>query len=79
VDVFAVRRVPHPSPRPLPQLPCRSARLRAVGAAQGSPFVAVNNVFGEEYSSQPQINAALGRFFNPLPGVNYTAGLKLTS
>ncbi len=56
----------------------RAGWERAVGATQLSPFVAVNNVFGEEYSSQTQINAALGRFFNPLPAVNYTAGLKLT-
>ncbi|MBX9856554.1 MAG: TonB-dependent receptor [Gemmatimonadaceae bacterium] len=42
-----------------------------------APFVAVNNLFSEEYSSQPQINAAGGRFFNPLPGINYVAGMKL--
>jgi len=51
---------------------------RTVGRTQLSPFAAVNNVFSEEYSSQPQINAALGRFFNPLPGVNYSAGLKVS-
>ncbi len=50
---------------------------RGVGAARMAPFVAVNNLFSEEYSSHPQINAALGRFFNPLPGVNYSAGLRV--
>ena len=55
----------------------RAGWERDVGATQASPFVAVNNVFGEEDSSQPQINAALGRFFNVLPGATYTAGLKL--
>lgn len=50
---------------------------RATGAVRVAPFVAVNNLFSEEYSSQPQINAALGRFFNPLPGVNYSAGLRV--
>lgn len=42
-----------------------------------APFVAINNLFSEKYSSQPQINAAAGRFFNPLPGINYVAGVKL--
>jgi iron complex outermembrane recepter protein len=42
-----------------------------------SPFVSVNNLFSESYSSQPQINAAAGRFFNPLPGRNYAAGVKV--
>ena len=50
---------------------------QSVGPAEFSPFAAVNNVFSEVYSSQPQINAGAGRFFNPLPGVNYTAGLKV--
>ncbi|MBA4072414.1 MAG: hypothetical protein C0497_11345 [Gemmatimonas sp.] len=50
---------------------------RSLGRVQFSPFAAVNNVFSEVYSSQPQINAGAGRFFNPLPGVNYTAGLKV--
>ena len=50
---------------------------RALGAAQVSPFVAVNNLLSEEYSSQPQINAALGRYFNPLPGANFSAGLRV--
>ena len=49
---------------------------RAMSGMQLSPFVAVNNVFSEEYSSQPQINAGLGRYYNPLPGVTYMAGLK---
>ena len=51
---------------------------RSLAGVELSPFVAVNNVFSEEYSSQPQINAGLGRFYNPLPGVNYMAGLKAT-
>ena len=50
---------------------------RSFGRTQFSPFAAVNNVFSEVYSSQPQINAGAGRFFNPLPGVNYTVGLKV--
>ena len=48
-----------------------------IGRTQFAPFVAVNNLFSEKYSSQPQINAAAGRFFNPLPGINYSVGLKL--
>lgn len=55
----------------------RAAWTRPVGRTDFAPFVAVNNLFSEEYSSQPQINAAAGRFFNPLPGVNYMAGLRL--
>lgn len=50
---------------------------RSIGRTEFAPFAAVNNVFSEVYSSQPQINAGAGRFFNPLPGVNYTAGLKV--
>lgn len=50
---------------------------RGVGAARVTPFVAVNNLFSEEHSLQPQINAAIGRFYNPLPGVNYSAGLRV--
>jgi iron complex outermembrane receptor protein len=50
---------------------------RGLGALQVAPFVAVNNLLSEEYSSQPQINAALGRFYNPLPGVTYSAGLRV--
>jgi iron complex outermembrane receptor protein len=50
---------------------------RAVGSTRVAPFVAVNNLFSEEYSSQPQINAALGRYYNPLPGANYSAGLRV--
>ncbi len=56
----------------------RAGLARQLGRAEFSPFVAVNNVFSEKYSSQPQINAGAGRFFNPLPGVNYSAGLKVS-
>ena len=56
----------------------RMGWARPIGRAEFSPFVGVNNVFSEEYSSQPQINAGAGRFFNPLPGVNYIAGLKVS-
>jgi iron complex outermembrane receptor protein len=55
----------------------RVGYARPYGGVTFTPFAAVNNVFSEEYSSQPQINAAAGRFFNPLPGANYTAGLKV--
>jgi len=50
----------------------------STGRVQFAPFVGVNNVFSERYSSQPQINAGAGRFFNPLPGVNVSAGLKVS-
>ncbi len=50
---------------------------QASGRVQFSPFVGVNNVLSEKYSSQPQINAGAGRFFNPLPGANFTAGVKV--
>lgn len=55
----------------------RAGWSRRLGAAEFAPFVAVNNLLSEKYSSQPQINAGAGRFFNPLPGINYVAGLKL--
>ncbi|WP_291158527.1 TonB-dependent receptor [Gemmatimonas sp. UBA7669] len=55
----------------------RAAWTRRVGRTDVAPFVAVNNLFSEKYSSQPQINAGAGRFFNPLPGVNYVAGIRL--
>jgi iron complex outermembrane receptor protein len=56
----------------------RAGWERQIGRAGFAPFVAVNNLFSEEYSSQPQINAGAGRFFNPLPGINYSAGLKVS-
>ena len=56
----------------------RAGWARQLGRAEFAPFVAVNNLFSEEYSSQPQINAGAGRFFNPLPGINYSAGLKVS-
>jgi iron complex outermembrane receptor protein len=49
----------------------------STGRVQFAPFVGVNNVLSEKYSSQPQINAGAGRFFNPLPGANVIAGLKV--
>lgn len=55
----------------------RAGWARQFGRTEFAPFVAVNNLFSEKYSSQPQINAGAGRFFNPLPGVNYAAGLKV--
>lgn len=47
------------------------------GRVRFAPFVGINNVLSEKYSSQPQINAGAGRFFNPLPGANVLAGLKV--
>ncbi len=55
----------------------RAGWSQRAGRTEFTPFVAVNNIFSEKYSSQPQINAGAGRFFNPLPGVNYSAGLKV--
>lgn len=56
----------------------RAGWARRLGRTDFAPFIAVNNVLSEKYSSQPQINAGAGRFFNPLPGVNYVAGVKVS-
>lgn len=56
----------------------RAGWARPLGRTEFAPFVAVNNLFSEKYSSQPQINAGAGRFFNPLPGINYAMGLKIS-
>jgi iron complex outermembrane receptor protein len=42
-----------------------------------SPFVGVNNLFDETYTSNVRLNAFGGRFFEPGPGRNGYAGLTL--
>ncbi len=41
------------------------------------PFLGVNNVFDERYNSSVVINAFGGRFFEPAPGRNTYAGLRI--
>jgi len=48
---------------------------RLGGRARLSPFLTINNLFGEQYSSLPQVNDGARRFFNPMPGVSALGGL----
>jgi iron complex outermembrane receptor protein len=41
-----------------------------------SPWVGLMNLRDEVYVSQTQPNAAAGRYFNPLPGLTFLAGVK---
>jgi len=41
------------------------------------PFLTVNNVFGESYTSLPQVNDGSQRYFNPMPGANVVGGVRL--
>ncbi len=41
-----------------------------------SPWVGLMNLRDEVYVAQTRINAAAGRYFNPLPGFTFLAGLK---
>jgi iron complex outermembrane receptor protein len=41
-----------------------------------SPWVGLMNLSDEVYVAQAQINAAAGRYFNPLPGFTFLAGMK---
>lgn len=40
-----------------------------------SPFVTINNLFSERYTSLPQVNDGARRFFNPMPGVSALGGV----
>lgn len=42
-----------------------------------SPFLTINNLFNERYTSLPQVNDGARRFFNPMPGINAVAGASL--
>jgi iron complex outermembrane receptor protein len=48
-----------------------------VGGLELSPFIGVNNVFDEDYTSNVRINAAFNRYFEPGPGRNGYAGVTL--
>lgn len=49
---------------------------RRLGAkARLSPFVTINNLFSEKYTSLPQVNDGARRFFNPMPGVSVLGGV----
>ncbi len=41
-----------------------------------SPWVGLMNLSDEVYVAQTRINAAAGRYFNPLPGFTFLAGMK---
>lgn len=42
-----------------------------------APFVGLNNLFNEHYYSNIRINASYGRYYEPAPGFNVYAGLRL--
>ncbi len=53
----------------------RIGYLATVGRWEFTPYVGVNNVFDEEYSSNVRINAFGGRFFEPAPDRHFYGGL----
>lgn len=50
---------------------------RIGGRARLSPFVTVNNLFDEQYTSLPQVNDGARRFFNPMPGRSALGGVTI--
>jgi len=40
-----------------------------------SPFLTINNLFSERYTSLPQVNDGARRFFNPMPGISALGGV----
>jgi iron complex outermembrane receptor protein len=42
------------------------------------PFAGVNNLFDEAYMSNVRINAAFGRYYEPAPGRNLYAGIRVS-
>lgn len=51
---------------------------RRVGSrARLSPFLTMNNLFDEVYTSLPQVNDGARRFYNPMPGVSALGGVTI--
>jgi iron complex outermembrane receptor protein len=53
------------------------AELGSVGGFTLSPFLGINNVTDESYTSNVRLNAAAARYFEPGPGRNAYAGITL--
>ena len=47
----------------------------AIGGTRVAPFVAVNNLTGEAYTSMAEINNGVRRYYNPMPGRTFLGGL----
>lgn len=45
------------------------------GKRRLAPFLTINNLFNERYTSLPQVNDGARRFFNPMPGRNAIGGV----
>jgi iron complex outermembrane receptor protein len=41
------------------------------------PFLGINNLFDQEYNDNIRVNAFGGRYFEPAPGINFYAGIRL--
>jgi iron complex outermembrane receptor protein len=41
------------------------------------PFVGINNLFNKQYNDNIRVNAFGGRYFEPAPGINFYAGVRL--
>ena len=50
---------------------------RMGGKARLSPFLTINNLLSERYTSLPQVNDGARRFFNPMPGVSALGGVTI--
>jgi iron complex outermembrane receptor protein len=51
--------------------------FRVKGGFNLSPWVGLMNLGDDVYVAQTQINAAAGRYFNPLPGFTFLSGIKV--
>ncbi len=53
----------------------RMGHSATYGNWEVSPYLGVNNLFGEDYNSNVRLNATFGRFFEPAPDRNIYAGV----
>jgi len=47
------------------------------GDVEFTPFIGINNLFGQEYFGNVRLNASFGRYYEPAPGRNIFAGITL--
>ena len=53
----------------------RMGRDIQLGSWLVSPYLGINNLFGEEYNANVRLNAAVGRYFEPAPPFNAFGGI----
>ena len=55
----------------------RAGAVHAWNQWEISPFIGINNMFGEEYFDNIRLNASFGRYYEPAPERNYYGGLSV--